>query len=93
MQKRKRLVVEVVGRGHGRCGINRPYLTSSSTDHSPSPTTSAQSDTICPICQTNQKKDWVACDSCDTWYHIECVNILPPGTISDVDLFCPSCEV
>ena len=55
---------------------------------------SARSDTICPACDTNFNKDWVACDRCYTWFYVECTSI-PLEMYSKIDMtwFCSEYEV
>ena len=64
-------------------------------DGSFSPAISGRSDTVCPACDTNFNKDWVACDRCDTWFHVECTSI-PLEMYSKIDImtwFCSEREI
>ena len=47
----------------------------------------------CPICGLPTRVLWVACDSCDRWFHAECTNIDPDNycNLHNVDWVCNDC--
>ena len=47
----------------------------------------------CPICGLPTRILWVACDSCDRWFHAECTDIDPDNfcNLHNVDWVCNDC--
>ena len=45
---------------------------------------------VCPVCKGREAEDegdmWVCCDKCDTWFHVQCVN-LDRGSSRNLFLF------
>lgn len=52
-------------------------------------------DWICPFCRPDNPRGesdpMIECDSCDTWYHYSCVNLLQEPS-KDESWFCPKCQ-
>ena len=43
------------------------------------------------VCETTTEGNWIACDSCNKWYHQNCVAVTAP---EDLDIwFCADCEI
>lgn len=59
------------------------------------------SDTICASCSTarenttanNEMDEWISCNGCKKWFHIDCAGFKKAHEVRDVDkFFCASCE-
>lgn len=61
----------------------------------------AKSDTVCAGCSTlretsnlaNELDEWISCNGCKKWFHIDCAGFKKAHEIRDVDkYFCAACE-
>lgn len=47
----------------------------------------------CALCNDKKQDAWVACDSCDRWFHYSCVGITVETAPNEKDRFdCPDCR-
>lgn len=52
----------------------------------------AEAPDTCPVCESSplldgeQDRNWVACESCETWYHASCIGLA--GKLDTVDKWC-----
>ena len=83
-----------LGRGQGRRSNRSEPPSLSSTRHlTSSSEDDGDDDIIRPICSTNASEDWIACDKCDTWYHLTCAGV-PRSDYSHLDSmewYCDEC--
>ena len=71
----------------------------STSRRSPSPSTSRRSpspfesdDTPCKGCDQPGGENWISCDLCDSWYHMQCVGLhCSPEEMEDEDWMCDDC--
>ena len=59
------------------------------SDDTSSSVLNSSDDYQCTICEMTGG-NWIACDSCDKWYHQKCVGIASPSDLGD--WFCAECE-
>ena len=77
-------------RGQGtECDSNTPCARESSTDVS----SGSESDDVyvCDVCGMCGGGDWIACDSCNIWYHQECVDVAGDN-LEEIEWLCNNCE-
>ena len=89
------------GRERGRSTLNdncQPHVASDDSalsDSDNSANSSASSGNYCcPICGLPTRLLWVACDSCDRWFHAECTDIDPNDydDLENIDWICGDCN-
>lgn len=50
---------------------------------------------ICPMCERETTVECIACDSCDQWFHFQCVNLSPTtidNTYKEIGFHCLQCN-
>ena len=73
--------------------IRREHDHSDSDDDLSSTSSDSSGSYCCPICGLPTRILWVACDSCDRWFHAECTDIHPDNfcNLKNVDWVCNDC--
>jgi len=95
------------GKGRGRMESqvqwsDSSHATRSASSSSATPRFEMQSSSdesncaLCPVCKSSENAvwPWVACDTCETWYHAECTD-LDPDVYPDLDVtdwVCLQCQ-
>ena len=54
----------------------------------------SSSDVMCIVCNDNDDGQWIQCDLCDKWCHIQCVDLTKDAAvlIENLDWCCPTCS-
>ena len=77
------------GRGVMQRGGASIVMTSSSSE------SNGDDDVTCPVCGLQEKDSddpWIACDNCDTWYHVHCSSVSQENDLDNIDWMCIHCE-
>ena len=85
--------VAVRGKADGRNKGDQDVLSSGSDscDDTNTSISNNSDDYQCTVYETTTEGNWIACDSCNKWYHQNCVAVTAP---EDLDIwFCADCEI
>ena len=53
----------------------------------------AEEEDICSICQEKRQDSWIACDTCNKWFHYGCVGITIETAPNENEQYhCPTCR-
>ena len=77
-------------RGSCRQGVQQQTNSHVTQDVESSTSSDSSRSYCCPICGLPTRVLWVACDSCDRWFHAECTDINPDNfsNLHNVDWVC-----